>query len=226
MQNLNSFFFNITPSNLTVQSSEAEAITLSLKGFHLISKTGPLCPVTLLALKSNRPVWKFEKKLHNNFDENNKISKTHTINGYDHEGSTTSYFGNNCNELWVYSAKLRVVSIFRYIHIVIAFVPLCWFSVYVPEFGTSDTSEPKLKRKNLLYIRKIDLHYGEQFMNLGGYLLFVLFGRKFFRHSVFALYRHIFFLNFYFCFLENGEKLNMKKKRTCSKWIPQRTRSL
>ena len=32
--------------NLTVQSSEALAIMLSLKGFHLISKTGRLCPDT------------------------------------------------------------------------------------------------------------------------------------------------------------------------------------
>lgn len=43
---------------LTVQSSEHEAITLSLNGFHLISRTGPVCPVTLLALNSNLPVCK------------------------------------------------------------------------------------------------------------------------------------------------------------------------
>lgn len=42
---------------LTVQSSEQEAITLSLKGLHLMSKIGPECPVTRLALKSNLPVW-------------------------------------------------------------------------------------------------------------------------------------------------------------------------
>lgn len=44
--------------SLTVQSSEQEAMILSLKGFHLMSKTGPLCPVTRHALKSNLPVCK------------------------------------------------------------------------------------------------------------------------------------------------------------------------
>lgn len=43
-------------NEITVQSSEHEAIMLSLNGFHLMSKTGPLWPVTLLALKSKRPV--------------------------------------------------------------------------------------------------------------------------------------------------------------------------
>jgi hypothetical protein len=41
---------------LTVQSSEHEAMMLSLKGFHFTSRTGPLCPVIRLALKSNLPV--------------------------------------------------------------------------------------------------------------------------------------------------------------------------
>jgi len=45
---------------LTVQSSEQDAIILSLNGFHLISKTGPVCPVTRLALKSRRPVCKIK----------------------------------------------------------------------------------------------------------------------------------------------------------------------
>jgi len=46
---------------LTVQSSEQDAMMLSLNGFHLMSKTGPVCPVTRLALKSRRPVCNIEK---------------------------------------------------------------------------------------------------------------------------------------------------------------------
>lgn len=50
-------YFNKTFVEIsTVQSSEQDAMTLSLKGFHLMSKTGPLWPVTLLALKSSLPV--------------------------------------------------------------------------------------------------------------------------------------------------------------------------
>jgi hypothetical protein len=52
-------------SVLTVQSSEHEAIMLSLKGFHFTSRTGPLCPVTRLVLKSNLPVCNMRKLLMN-----------------------------------------------------------------------------------------------------------------------------------------------------------------
>lgn len=45
---------------LTVQSSEQDAIMLSLNGFHFMSKTGPVWPVTRLALKSRRPVCNIE----------------------------------------------------------------------------------------------------------------------------------------------------------------------
>ena len=41
---------------LTVLSSEPEAITLSLKGFHLMSITGPAWPVTRPTDASTRPV--------------------------------------------------------------------------------------------------------------------------------------------------------------------------
>lgn len=49
-------FNRISKTFLTVQSSEQDAMILSLNGFHLMSKTGPVCPVTRLALKSSRPV--------------------------------------------------------------------------------------------------------------------------------------------------------------------------
>lgn len=42
--------------SFTVQSSLQDAIMLSLNGFHLMSKTGPLWPVTRDVLKSSRPV--------------------------------------------------------------------------------------------------------------------------------------------------------------------------
>ncbi len=45
-------------NKLTVASSEQDAITWSLKGFHLMSSTGPACPHTRAAFMSTRPVWK------------------------------------------------------------------------------------------------------------------------------------------------------------------------
>jgi hypothetical protein len=43
---------------LIVASSEQDAITLSSKGFHLMSRTGPRCPVTFGVAISIRPVWR------------------------------------------------------------------------------------------------------------------------------------------------------------------------
>lgn len=42
---------------LTEQSSEADAMILSLNGFHFKSKICPVCPITLQHWKSMRPAW-------------------------------------------------------------------------------------------------------------------------------------------------------------------------
>ena len=48
--------------DLTVVSSEDEAMIWSLKGLHLMSSMGPVCPHTLGMLASTRPVCKHSKR--------------------------------------------------------------------------------------------------------------------------------------------------------------------
>lgn len=69
-----------TTTILTVQSSEHEATTSSLKGFHFISRMGPRWPVTRKALKSNLPVYKKTKV---GLELISKIKKCYTHAGWE-----------------------------------------------------------------------------------------------------------------------------------------------
>lgn len=135
-------------SQLTVQSSEQDAMILSLNGFHLTSNTGPRCPVTRLAFMSTFPVCKREFRL-NYTDEDLPAVKwriiitqiNYFINWQYDECSSTSNFGHNGDKFRISCAKIWVVRISRYGYIVVTVLSFSRTAIDMSKFRTSNSSK-------------------------------------------------------------------------------------
>lgn len=121
----------------TTQSSEPDAITLSLCGHHAMSSTGPLCPPTSGWSAGMRPTWHIWMKIVILSSKTNESSYTHFVMGKHDEGTAARRLNDNGEKFWIHCTKCRIPAWFWYTNIVVALFALQRLSIHMTKLWTS-----------------------------------------------------------------------------------------
>ena len=144
-----------TCQSLTVQSSEPEAMTLSLNGFHLMSSTGPVWPVTLPTVRSSRPVCSSGRTMkapppatyqrHPSSIHSSLVAPFSWLGGS--AASRGPHLGDDGQELGVDGAAVGVVGVFGDLDVLVAAVLARHLAEDVPELGGPHAAERQLPKR-------------------------------------------------------------------------------
>lgn len=119
----------------TTQSSEPDAMTLSLCGHQAISRTGPLCPPTSGWSAGMRPTCEIQLGMSHLFVASATL--THFVVGKNDECTTASWLDDDGQKLWIHRTECWVPTALWYTNIVVALFALQCLSIHMTKFWTS-----------------------------------------------------------------------------------------